>query len=89
MDEVADILRSNPTLSILIEGHTDSIGSDTSNLILSQNRANAVMRYLTQHGVGSDKLKATGFGKSRPIADNSTADGRAKNRRVEFTIIHK
>ena len=89
LDEVSDILRSNPTLSILIEGHTDSIGSDTSNLILSQNRANAVMQYLTQHGVGSDKLKATGYGKSRPIADNSTANGRAKNRRVEFTIIRK
>ena len=89
LDEVADILRSNPTLSILIEGHTDSIGSDTANIILSQNRANSVMKYLTQHGVGADKLKATGYGKSRPIADNSTAEGRAKNRRVEFTILRK
>jgi outer membrane protein OmpA-like peptidoglycan-associated protein len=89
LDEVADILRSNPTLSILIEGHTDSIGSDTANIILSQNRANSVMQYLTQRGVDKDKLKATGFGKSRPLADNSTAGGRAKNRRVEFTILRK
>ena len=89
LDEVADILRSNPTLSILIEGHTDSIGSDTANLMLSQNRANSVMKYMTQHGVGADKLKATGYGKSRPIADNSTAEGRARNRRVEFTILRK
>ena len=83
-DGINRAIAANPSEVFLIEGHTDSIGSDTANLILSQNRANAVMQYLTQHGVGKDKLKATGFGKSRPLADNSTAGGRAKNRRVEL-----
>ena len=89
LDEVADILMSNPGLSILIEGHTDSVGSDAFNLRLSQSRANSVLQYLTKRGVVPDRLKAVGYGETRPIADNSTPSGRAKNRRVEFTIIRK
>jgi outer membrane protein OmpA-like peptidoglycan-associated protein len=89
LDEVADILQSNPTLSILIEGHTDSVGSDSYNLRLSQSRANSVMQYLIQRGVSPNRLKAVGYGESRPIANNSTAEGRARNRRVEFTIIRR
>lgn len=72
---------------ILIEGHCDSDGSDAYNLDLSERRANSVQRFLLAHGVEPSRLRAQGFGRSRPIADNSTLEGRALNRRVEFTIL--
>ncbi len=70
-----------------IGGHTDSQGSDTYNLRLSESRANAVRNYLIQRGVEATRLIAKGYGESMPIAPNTTREGRAKNRRVEFKVI--
>ena len=70
---------------VMIEGHTDSIGSDSYNRRLSERRAESVKRYLVQHfPIQSDRLVVKGYGKSKPIASNDTSDGRDKNRRVEI-----
>jgi outer membrane protein OmpA-like peptidoglycan-associated protein len=88
LEEVAEIIRSHKEwLEILIEGHCDSRASDAYNLDLSQRRANSVLRFLLTHGVDPSRLQAQGFGRSRPIADNTTEEGMALNRRVEFTIL--
>ena len=71
--------------SITIAGHTDSVGSDEMNKALSLKRADAV-RYLVMHGMAPDRIKTEGAGKSQPIADNATPDGRANNRRVEIIL---
>lgn len=71
---------------IVVEGHTDSVGSDSNNMKLSQDRANAVRTFLVSKGLPSDKLTAVGKGKSSPIASNDTPDGRANNRRVEIVV---
>ena len=71
---------------MVVEGHTDSQGSASSNQDLSQRRAEAVRDYLVSRGIAGDRLTAQGFGPSRPIADNGTAEGRANNRRVEIVI---
>ncbi len=88
LSEVAMIIRDHKEwVELLIEGHCDSDGSDAYNLDLSQRRANSVLRFLLAHGVDSSRLQAQGFGRSRPIAPNTTVEGRALNRRVEFTIL--
>jgi outer membrane protein OmpA-like peptidoglycan-associated protein len=88
LDEVAIVLARNPELGpVLIEGHTDNVGSDTLNLNLSQKRAQSVVDYLISKGIESKRLRAKGFGESQPIATNTTALGRAKNRRVDFRLI--
>lgn len=87
LNAVAEVLKQNPTIKVRVEGHTDSVGSDEFNLRLSQARADAVMKYLISQGISPDRLEARGYGETMPIADNSTPEGRAKNRRVEFTII--
>ncbi|PTL77918.1 cell envelope biogenesis protein OmpA [Vitiosangium sp. GDMCC 1.1324] len=88
LDEVAVVLDRNPELGpVLIEGHTDNVGSDTLNLNLSQRRAQSVMDYLISKGIEAHRLRAKGFGESKPIATNATPLGRAKNRRVEFRLI--
>jgi len=87
LDSIAEILRANTTLRVRIEGHTDNIGREEYNRLLSQMRANTVKNYLVTRGISPDRLETTGYGSSRPIADNSTLEGRAKNRRVEFIII--
>ncbi len=88
--EVAQALRDNPRIKKLrIEGHTDSVGGDATNLKLSQARANAVMEELIKNGVDPSRLEAVGYGKTRPIASNTTAAGRAKNRRTEFNILEQ
>jgi OmpA-OmpF porin, OOP family len=86
LDEVAEILTENSGLTIRVEGHTDSRGSDKYNRKLSQARAKSVSDYLTDKGVGSDRIAAVGFGEDKPIEDNSTEAGRAANRRVEIHI---
>ncbi|MDQ3009085.1 MAG: OmpA family protein [Acidobacteriota bacterium] len=88
LSKLAGILLGYPgTLTLEIEGHTDSVGSDQLNNKLSQDRAEAVSSYLTQSGVKPEKIKATrGFGKTKPIATNDTAAGRQQNRRVEVVI---
>jgi len=88
LDQVAAVLNSHPDLLVVqVEGHTDSLGSPSRNLLLSQARAEAVAAYLESRGVDSRRLKAKGFGQSAPIDDNATAKGRAANRRVAFTVL--
>ena len=86
LDEVARLMKEDASLMLDIDGHTDSQGSDASNQILSEKRANSVKEYLEKKGVESSRLKATGYGEEKPIADNKTAAGRAKNRRTEMTV---
>lgn len=80
------IVASYPTLKFTVEGHTDNTGSDATNKQLSVRRAIAVRDYLIEQGVAASRIDAAGFGSSRPIADNATAEGRARNRRVEIVI---
>jgi outer membrane protein OmpA-like peptidoglycan-associated protein len=82
-------LKKNPSLKIEISGHTDDVGNEQSNLKLSQSRAEAVKNYLTEKGITADRLTAKGYGKSKPIALNSTEEGRKQNRRTEFTVLSK
>jgi outer membrane protein OmpA-like peptidoglycan-associated protein len=90
LKEVAQALRDNARIKKLrIEGHTDSVGGDATNLKLSQARADAVREQLIRDGVEPSRLEAVGYGKTRPIASNTTAAGRAKNRRTEFNIIEQ
>jgi OOP family OmpA-OmpF porin len=81
------LMNQNPEMKIRINGHTDNIGSRRSNLELSRQRANAVMDYLTGNGISGERIKTKGFGFDKPVADNSTEEGRGKNRRVEFEIV--
>lgn len=87
LDELADVLVKEPTWKIKIVGHTDNVGSDASNLELSKKRAIAVSNYLVGKGVDASRIATDGKGESMPIATNDTAEGRDKNRRVEFTIM--
>ncbi|MGH7699594.1 MAG: OmpA family protein [Gemmatimonadales bacterium] len=84
LDEVAASLVANPDVRIEIAGHTDNTGSDALNLRLSQARAAAVRHYLVSKGVALDRMTARGYGESEPVADNTTPQGRAENRRVEL-----
>lgn len=86
LDALAQFLKDNPTVSILIIGHTDNVGSDAANMKLSAGRAEAVRSDLIMRGVDESRVDAEGHGEREPIADNDTEEGRAKNRRVEFTI---
>jgi len=87
LDEFIVFLNDHPTLQIGIEGHTDNVGSDEFNLILSENRAKAVYNYLVNNGIDANRLQYKGFGESSPIATNDTEEGRAMNRRTEFVIL--
>ncbi len=89
LDEVAQALQKSEGDSFVVEGHTDSRGSESTNQELSLRRAQTVRDYLVERGVPSEKIKAVGYGKSRPVADNSSAEGRANNRRVEVVIQRK
>jgi OOP family OmpA-OmpF porin len=82
---VGALLKSRAALKLEIQGHTDTVGTPAANLKLSQDRAAAVKAYLTQtFGIGGDRLTAVGFGGTRPVSENTSEDGRAKNRRVEL-----
>jgi len=88
LESAAKILKENPGIRVEIQGHTDSKGSDAYNLRLSERRAQSVVNYLVQNlGIDRSRLTAKGYGESRPVADNSTDDGRAINRRVDFVIL--
>ena len=85
---VAAVLKGNPDiLQVRVEGHTDGKGRDSYNQKLSQRRSETVMRRLISEGVASERLEAVGYGEARPVADNETAGGRERNRRVEFRIL--
>ena len=90
LDDVAQVLKDHPEVKkVRIEGHTDSKGSAKLNTSLSKARAQAVRKYLVDKGVEAPRLEAAGFGPKKPVADNATAEGREKNRRVEFMITAK
>jgi outer membrane protein OmpA-like peptidoglycan-associated protein len=84
--KVATILELYPGLKVQVEGYTDSVGSDAYNQKLSENRANAVHDFLIKNGVPAANVTAAGYGKADPVADNSTAAGRAQNRRVNLVV---
>ncbi len=87
MKYIAKILKDSPGFHVQVDGHTDNVGNPESNRKLSRERAEAVVTYLVEkNGVDADRLSAKGFGDSQPIADNKTERGRAKNRRVDFTV---
>ena len=87
LNKVVDFLKQNSSVSIEISGHTDSKGSDTYNLNLSQGRSQSVVDYLVRQGIETSRLQARGYGESKPIDTNDTEPGRANNRRVEFTVL--
>ena len=87
LDRLSFLVKRCPTVTIEIGGHTDSDGSDEYNQGLSEDRANAVRFYLVHNGVFVGRLKAAGYGQTNPIADNATEEGKARNRRIEFTVI--
>jgi outer membrane protein OmpA-like peptidoglycan-associated protein len=84
LDDLADILKQYPEAKLEIDGHTDDVGDDANNMQLSQKRCESVKSYLVSKGVAAERLTAHGYGETMPIADNKTAEGRAKNRRVEL-----
>ncbi|MBI3784602.1 MAG: OmpA family protein [Deltaproteobacteria bacterium] len=86
LNEAADTLKEEGGVAVIVEGHTDSKGSDAYNEKLSKRRADAVRQYLVKHGIPSNRITAEGFGESRPVASNDTDDGRAENRRVELRV---
>ena len=87
LDEAVQVLKDAGDVSVVAEGHTDSIGTVPYNLKLSERRANSVRTYLVDHGMAADHIRTEGFGKSRPVASNDTPEGRAQNRRVELRVM--
>lgn len=87
LNKVVEMLMKNPKMKIEVEGHTDNVGSDTYNLALSQERADAVATYILQKGIAADRLTTTGYGAAEPIASNDTEEGRALNRRTAITVL--
>ena len=87
LDDLIDYLKRKPTERIEIGGHTDNIGSDAKNLALSLERAKSIVAYLVAKGISSDRLEAKGYGAEEPIEDNSTEEGRQKNRRTEVKVL--
>lgn len=87
LNKVVEFLQQNPRVEVEIAGHTDSKGSDTYNLNLSQGRSQSVVDYIVSQGIDSSRITAQGYGESRPIDTNDTEEGRANNRRVEFTVV--
>jgi len=89
LNDLATYLKENPQYNLLIEGHTDNVGSRSSNLTLSKNRANAVKTYLAGKGVSTARCITKWYGPDKPVADNSTDEGRQRNRRVEMNLVIK
>jgi len=89
LEKLVDFLKQYPDRQVLIEGHTDNVGSAAFNQTLSRQRAESVRQYLVSHGVDNRRLRVSGFGFERPVASNNTAMGRQQNRRVEVVIENK
>jgi outer membrane protein OmpA-like peptidoglycan-associated protein len=87
LDKLAGIFKEYPKSNILVEGHTDSAGSDAYNMTLSQQRAQSVTNYLMSKGISSGRFTTKWYGETQPIESNETAEGRAQNRRVELAIV--
>jgi len=87
LDRVEEAIRKFPDAAIVVEGHTDSYGSDSANFVLSQERADAVRQYLVNHmGLNPERVSSIGYGETRPVATNDTAEGRARNRRIDLVL---
>jgi outer membrane protein OmpA-like peptidoglycan-associated protein len=86
LEALAALLAKRSTSTVVIEGHTDSVGSPQSNQLLSENRASAVRQWLAAHGIPASRITTKGFGSTAPVATNETAEGRQKNRRVEVRV---
>lgn len=86
LNKIATVLKKYPDYKVAIHGHTDAIGGDQDNLILSKERAKACLDYLVSQGINAGKMTSDGFGETKPIADNNTKNGRRQNRRVEFKL---
>lgn len=84
IEDLFTMLNTNPTLKIIIEGHTDNVGNKVTNQQLSEQRATSIKSALINKGITADRIKTGGFGQDKPIADNATEEGKAKNRRVEI-----
>ena len=84
IEQIVQMMKSNPDLKIGVEGHTDNVGSPASNKTLSEARAKSVVSAIVAQGIPADRLSPAGFGQDKPVADNKTEEGRAKNRRVEL-----
>jgi outer membrane protein OmpA-like peptidoglycan-associated protein len=89
LEEVAQIMKDHPEIVVEVQGHTDNVGTDENNQVLSEKRAQAVKDYLVRKGVPADRLQTAGFGESRPIDTNDTDLGRARNRRIEFVVVKR
>ena len=89
LTEFIEFLKENPTVKVAIHGHTDNVGDPTENMLLSENRAKAVYNYLLIEDISEARLSYKGFGETKPIGNNTTEEGRAKNRRTEFVIVGK
>jgi outer membrane protein OmpA-like peptidoglycan-associated protein len=87
LDRLISLLNNQITLKIEIAGHTDNVGSNDFNKLLSKERALAVKSYLIENGIASDRLISIGYGEEKPTASNESEEGKAENRRVEFTIL--
>jgi outer membrane protein OmpA-like peptidoglycan-associated protein len=87
LDEVVALMKARKDLKVGVYGHTDSVGKDDMNLTLSKNRAAACVKYLVEHGIAGSRLQSEGFGETKPLTTNDTAEGRAKNRRTEFKVL--
>jgi outer membrane protein OmpA-like peptidoglycan-associated protein len=84
LDEAVKVIKENPDLFFIVEGHTDNVGEDAYNLNLSKARAKSVMNYFVSKGVKASRISSEGYGESKPIASNDNPEGQAKNRRVEI-----
>lgn len=87
LGEIVKMMQQNAEVNLSVEGHTDNVGSAASNQSLSEKRAQSVVAWLTAHGIATTRLKAKGWGQTKPLESNNTEDGRAKNRRVELVKI--
>ena len=86
IDDLVQVMKDYPDLKVVIEGHTDNVGTAEYNKELSQRRAEAVKQYMVEKGINANRITAKGFGFDRPIASNDTEEGRQKNRRVEAAV---
>jgi outer membrane protein OmpA-like peptidoglycan-associated protein len=82
--QIVQMLKANPEMKLNVEGHTDNIGNPVSNKTLSEERARSVVSSIVSQGIANDRITSSGYGQDKPIADNTTEEGRAKNRRVEL-----
>ncbi len=87
LDKLVQLMKDNATLKIQINGHTDNVGKAPDNLLLSENRAKEVVKYLREKGIQPERLSSKGFGATQPLAENTSEDGRAKNRRTELKVV--